>query len=219
MPHAPVRNVIATTAAVALLALGGASVASPSSSSPAWVTTAKKQLAVLKVAPAASMTGYSRDRFGPAWADVNHNGCDTRNDILKRDLTKIVFKAGSTCTVQLGTRRDPYTGKTIHFVRGVGTSTLVQIDHVVALGDAWQTGAASWTDARRLLYANDPVVLLAVDGQANEAKGDDDASEWLPPRKAYDCRYVAKQITIKKKYGLWVTSAEHDAMQATLAGC
>jgi hypothetical protein len=94
---------------------------------------------------------------------------------------------------------DPYTGKVIHFVRGVKTSTAVQIDHVVALGNAWRTGAAKWTDAKRLRYANDPVVLLAVDGPQNESKGDDDASEWLPPRKAYDCRYVAKQITIKTK--------------------
>ena len=165
------------------------------------------------------MTGYSRDKFGEPWADVDHNGCDTRNDILKRDLKKIVFKAGSSCLVQTGVLADPYTGKIINFVRGVKTSTAVQIDHVVALGDAWRTGAAKWTDAKRLRYANDPVVLLAVDGPPNEAKGDDDASQWLPPRKAYDCRYVAKQITIKTKYVLWVTAAERSAMATTLKTC
>ena len=99
------------------------------------------------------------------------------------------------------------------------TSTAVQIDHVVALGDAWRTGAAKWTAAKRLRYANDPVVLLAVDGPQNEAKGDDDASEWLPPRKAYDCTYVAKQITIKTRYALWVTATERSAMAATLKTC
>jgi hypothetical protein len=107
----------------------------------------------------------------------------------------------------------------IHFVRGVKTSTAVQIDHVVALGDAWRPGAAKWTAAKRLRYANDPVVLLAVDGPSNESKGDDDASEWLPPRKEYDCKYVAKQITIKTKYALWVTPAERDALGATLKTC
>ncbi len=165
------------------------------------------------------MTGYSRAKFGPAWEDVDHNGCDTRNDILKRDLRKIVFKAGSSCLIQTGVLADPYTGKIINFVRGVKTSTAVQIDHVVALADAWRTGAATWIAAKRLRYANDPVVLLAVDGPQNEAKGDDDASQWLPPRKAYDCRYVAKQITIKTKYILWVTPAERTAMSGVLETC
>jgi Protein of unknown function (DUF1524) len=187
--------------------------------SPQWVVTAERALALLKVEPEGSMAGYSRDRFGPAWQDVDHNGCDTRNDILNRDLTNKTWKDSKHCEVATGTLHEPYTGKTIHFVRGVATSAAVQIDHVVALGDAWVTGAKAWTAAKRLQYANDPVVLLAVDGPANEAKGDDDASEWLPPRKAYDCRYVAKQITIKSKYRLWVTQAEHDAMAAQLARC
>jgi Protein of unknown function (DUF1524) len=165
------------------------------------------------------MTGYSRAKFGDPWVDVDHNGCDTRNDILHRDLTHIVYKQGSTCLIASGTLKDPYTGKTIHFVRGVTTSSAVQIDHVVALGDAWRTGAATWTANKRLRYANSPVVLLAVDGPQNEAKGDDDASEWLPPRKAYDCKYVAKQITIKTTYGLWVTPSEHSAMTAVLSAC
>ena len=104
-------------------------------------------------------------------------------------------------------------------MRGVKTSSAVQIDHVVALGDAWRTRAAKWTTKKRLSYANDRVVLLAVDGPQNEAKGDDDASEWLPPRKAYDCKYVAKQTTIKTKYGLWVTPAERAAIGAVLNGC
>ena len=164
------------------------------------------------------MTGYDRDKFGPPWEDVDGNGCDTRNDILKRDL-KRCLQGRLELPVQTGTLNDPYTGKIINFVRGVKTSTAVQIDHVVALGDAWRTGAAKWTAAKRLRYANDPVVLLAVDGPQNESKGDDDASQWLPPRKAYDCRYVAKQITIKTKYVLWVTAAERSAMATTLKTC
>jgi hypothetical protein len=210
-------------AAVLLIALQGARQASAVKShaaktSPAWVNTALNRLDAMKVKPAASMSGYSRDQFGPAWADANHNGCDTRNDILRRDLKDETFKDAKHCVVLTGTLRDPYTGQTIHFVRGIKTSSAVQIDHVVALADAWRTGAASWKPPRRLAYANDPVVLLAVDGPQNEAKGDDDASEWQPP-SPYKCRYVAKQVAVNTKYTMWVTPAEHDAMQARLTSC
>jgi Protein of unknown function (DUF1524) len=180
---------------------------------------AVRRLARLLVRPAGSMSGYGRDKFGPAWEDVNDNGCDTRNDILRRDLTRIVLEPGSTGTVLRGRLHDPYTGETIAFLRGVGTSTEVQIDHVVALGDAWMSGAASWTATRRLDYANDPLVLLAVDGPENEAKGDDDASEWLPPNRAYDCAYVKQQIAIKTKYQLAVSPAEKLALSRTLKSC
>lgn len=186
---------------------------------PGWLQSARLQLAHLPVRAAAPMTGYSREQFGPAWQDVDGNHCDTRDDILRRDLKQIVSKAGSRCVVARGTLHDPYTGKTIAFVRGVGTSTAVQIDHVVALGDAWRTGAAAWAPARRLGYANSRLVLLAVDGPANEAKGDDDASEWLPPQVTYRCRYVARQLSIKTHFRLWLTSSEHAAVAAVLAAC
>jgi len=165
------------------------------------------------------MAGYSRSKFGPAWADVDRNGCDTRNDILRRDLVSRVLSAGSRCIVQRGILHDPYTGRTIRFVRGVRTSSAVQIDHVVALAAAWRTGAKGWSARKRLLYANDPVVLLAVDGPTNAKKGDRDASQWLPPRQAFDCRYVAKQIAIKQKWGLWVTRPEDQAMARVLSRC
>jgi hypothetical protein len=185
---------------------------------PAWVNAALNKLETLNVKPGASMSGYSRDQFGAAWADVNHNDCNTRNDTLRRDLKNETFKDAKHCIVLSGTLHDPYTGQTIHFVRGAKTSSAVQIDHVVALADAWRTGAATWKPSRRLAYANDPVVLLAVDGPANNAKGDDDASEWQP-KSAYKCRYVAKQVAIKTKYSLWVTAAEHDAIQQRLTSC
>jgi hypothetical protein len=190
-----------------------------SAARPAWLSLALKQLSQLAVKPAGSMKGYSRARFGPAWQDVDHNHCNTRDDILKRDLEQITLKAGSTCVVQSGILHDFYTGTTIRFLRGIRTSTAVQIDHVVALADAWRTGANAWTAARRLAYANTPTVLLAVDGPANEAKGDSDASEWLPTRRAFDCRYIAKQIAIKTMFSLWLTPSEHDAMAARLAHC
>jgi len=177
-------------------------------------------LATLTVKGRAPMTGYDRARFGQAWADVDRNGCDTRNDVLRRDLTAYTLKAGTHgCLVLKGTLHDPYTGHTIAFVRGPGTSSAVQIDHVVALGDAWQKGAQPWSTAKRTAFANDPLNLLAVDGPTNLRKSDSDAATWLPPRKAGRCAYVARQISVKHKYGLWVTEAERGAMARVLQAC
>jgi hypothetical protein len=175
-------------------------------------------LAGLAVKGRAPMTGYSRARFGPAWFDEDHNGCDTRNDILRRDLSHEVLRAGG-CLVQSGTFTEPYSGRPMSFERGAATSGLVQIDHVVALGDAWQTGAQQMSAATRQAYANDPLVLLAVSGVLNDRKGDADAASWLPPNKAFRCTYVARQIAIKARYRLWVTPAEKSAMAGTLATC
>jgi Protein of unknown function (DUF1524) len=181
-------------------------------------TTAVALLASVLVKPALPITGYNRTGdFGTAWLDEDHNGCDTRDDILSRDLTAAT-RAGS-CRVLTGTLVSPYTGATIHFVRGVKTSALVQIDHLVALGDAWETGAQALTQAERLDLANDPLELLAVDGRSNDEKSDKDASQWLPPNASFDCAYVARQISVKVTYSLWVTPAEHDAMAAVLAQC
>jgi hypothetical protein len=164
------------------------------------------------------MTGYARVAdFGEAWIDVDHNGCDTRNDILARDLTDIT-KSGS-CKVLSGKLVSPYTGGVIQFLRGESTSALVQIDHMVSLGDAWQTGAQQLTEAQRISLANDPLNLVAVDGKSNDQKGDGDAATWLPPNKAYRCTYVEHQVAVKATYGLWMTQAEHDAIARILAGC
>lgn len=178
-------------------------------------TAVMKTLVVKGRAP---KTGYSRAQFGAAWVDVDHNGCDTRNDILRRDLTSVVYRAG-TCVVLTGVLHDPYGGKTINFRRGATTSSAVQIDHVVPLSDAWQKGAFAWTITKRIALANDPLELLAVDGPLNNQKSDSDAASWLPPNKAFRCRYVARQIAVKAKYGIWVTTAERDAFGRVLAGC
>jgi hypothetical protein len=172
-------------------------------------------LATLKVRPGGTLLGYSREQFGPAWQDVDHNGCDTRNDILARDMTQVVRPRG--CQVMSGTLADPYTGKTIVWVRGP-QSIRVQIDHVVALADAWRTGAAELTPGERLAFANDPLNLLAVDGPTNEAKGDKDASAWLP-RASFRCTYVLGQVQVKRKYRLWVTPSEQKSMSDVLRTC
>ncbi|AMB59202.1 hypothetical protein AWU67_10370 [Microterricola viridarii] len=185
---------------------------------PAASGTALEQLGTLPVKGRAPKTGYDRTvSFGTAWRDVDQNGCDTRNDVLARDLTAIDRPAG--CRVLSGRLADPYTGTTIDFVRGQGTSQAVQIDHVVALMNAWETGAQQLTVERRTELANDPLNLLAVEGRANSQKGAGDAATWLPPSKGYRCEYVARQVAVKANYNLWVTQAEHDAIEGVLAGC
>ena len=190
------------------------------SSSTASASTAEELLNSLAVKGRAPKTGYTRAQFGATWADVNKNGCDTRNDILKRDLTNIVFRVKThDCVVESGTLLDPYSGTTINFVKGVTSSMEVQIDHVVALSNAWQTGAFKLTLEKRTAFANDPDNLLAVQGRLNSQKGDGDAATWLPPLKSIRCAYVTKQIIVKAKYGLWVTAPEKAAMLNVLSKC
>lgn len=187
------------------------------------VDRAVADLASLPVKGRAPKTGYARARFGKAWDDAvdvqfGRNGCRTREDILRRDLTGITVHADG-CRVLAGMLADPYTGTIIPFTRGEDTSARVQIDHVVALSDAWQKGAAGLTATERIAFANDPRNLQAVSGTVNQRKSDGDAATWLPPNKAYRCTYVSRQIEVKKSYGLWVTPAERDAMRRVLASC
>lgn len=188
--------------------------------SAAGASRALVQLDTIPVKGRAPKTGYSRDEFGPAWSDVDHNGCDTRNDILARDLIDKTFKPGTNnCVVARGTLADKYTGTTIKFMRGQDTSSKVQIDHVVPLSDAWQKGAQQLSQDQREELANDPLNLMAADGPTNAAKGDSDAATWLPPNKAFRCEYVARQTSVKAKYSLWVTQSEHDVIARILDGC
>ncbi|WP_030193901.1 HNH endonuclease family protein [Streptomyces sp. NRRL S-87] len=170
----------------------------------------------LAVKGRAPRTGYSRDAFGAAWLDTDANGCGTRDDILRRDLTGTRFKDGH-CKVASGVlEKDPYTGRRLEFARG---RSAIDVDHVVALSDAWQKGARGWDRGKRVAFANDPLNLVAVDAAANRGKGDGDTATWLPANRAYRCPYVAAQVAVKAKYGLWVTAAERDAMKRVLAGC
>lgn len=208
--------------APAVTRTASASTTSTSTVSTALPGTAAAALAELPRKGRAPRTGYTRAQFGQAWTDDvavtgGHNGCDTRNDILRRDLTSVRLAPGG-CRVLSGVLDDPYTGARIAFTRGPGTSSRVQIDHVVALADAWQKGAQQLSAARRTELANDPVNLLAVDGPTNVRKGAGDAATWLP-KATFRCAYVARQIAVKRTYGLWVTVAEGDAMARVLASC
>ncbi len=177
-----------------------------------------KAIETLAVKGRAPKTGYARSAFGPAWADVDRNGCDTRNDILKRDLTQITFRAKTKdCIVEIGILTDPFSGGSINFQRGIRTSALVQIDHVVALSNAWQTGIFKSDLATRKSFANDPLNLLAVKGSLNSQKRDGDAATWLPPNKPFRCDYVSRQVEVKVKYNLWLTRAEKEAILRILS--
>ena len=183
----------------------------------------RAQLAGLPVKGWDRMTDFSRYRFGEPWSDdVNvefgHNGCNTRDDILRRDLTDLVVRPG-TCYAQSGVLIDPYTGESIAFVRGPQTSDAVQIDHLVSLSDAWYKGAREWDDRHRRDFANDPRNLLAVGAKANFDKAFRDANAWLPPNQAFRCEFVARQVAVKAAYRLWVSANEKRAMAAVLDQC
>jgi hypothetical protein len=198
--------------------------------SPTWTPTptpsfdrARAQLVALPVKGWDRGQDFQRWRFGKAWSDdVNvefgHNGCNTRDDILRRDLANLVVRP-ATCYAQTGTLHDPYTGATIDFVRGPDTSNGIEIDHVVLLADAWYKGARSWDPQRRLDFANDPRNLLAVSPKANFDKAFRDAAAWLPPDAAFRCDFVARQIEVKSAYGLWLSAKEEKAMADVLAHC
>ena len=188
----------------------------PATNAQADTTDALTALNKLEVKGRAPKTGYTRSQF-PHWSDPDRNGCDARNDTLKRDLTNITFKAGTRdCKVIAGQLLDPFSGKVITFST---TKVVIDIDHVVALSNAWQTGAAYFDKNTRLLIANDPINLLAVDAKLNRQKGDGDAATWLPPNKSFRCEYVARQVAVKSKYKLWVTEPEKVAITNILSSC
>jgi hypothetical protein len=184
---------------------------------------ARALLADLPVKGWDRQSDFARYRFGEPWSDdVNvefgHNGCNTRDDILRRDLTELVVRPG-TCYAQSGVLTDPYTGESIAFVRGPDTSDAVQIDHLVSLSDAWYKGAREWDEQRRRDFANDPRNLEAVGGKANFDKAFRDAAGWLPPNTAYRCEFVTRQVEVKAAYRLWVSAKEKQAMADVLGGC
>lgn len=163
---------------------------------------------------------YDRDLFGQAWSDIDRNGCDTRNDILGRDLLDPVFKPGTRdCKVLSGTLIDPYDGTAVSFVSGSDTSRLVQIDHVVALGWAWHHGAWAWTDEQRLMFANDPANLVAASEETNQSKSDAGPGEWLPPERELRCGYVEQFVGVVSAYGLGVGEADRAAAETILLAC
>ncbi len=169
---------------------------------------------------------YRRAAFGDAWDDGNdapggHNGCDTRNDILNRDLIDKTYVAIKRCpqAVATGTLRDPYTDLPVAFVRGNQIGAAVQIDHIVPLALAWDLGARTWTDALRLRFANDPANLIAVEGQANQDKGDAEPARWMPPNHAFWCQYAVQFAAVLRGYALPVDTPSATVLRDAAATC
>ncbi|MFE4454284.1 HNH endonuclease family protein [Streptomyces sp. NPDC056796] len=210
---------VAALALTGALALSGCEVTdgpADTAPGPAAAGSALQASDGLPVKGRAPKTGYERGAFGSGWIDTDHNGCGTRDDILAEQLDDVSRDADG-CKVLRGVLDpEPYTGGRVTFQRG---RSKIDIDHLVALSDAWQKGAQKWSDAKRRAFANDPLNLVAADSSTNRSKGDGDTATWLPPNTAYRCTYVAGQVAVKKKYGLWVTQAEKDAMTKVLKDC
>lgn len=172
----------------------------------------------LEIKGRAPKTGYNRtEEFYKSWPLIN--GCSLRQIVIKRELGDTAQIAENGCDVVAGNFKEPYTGSEMVFYQKSDLSEKIQIDHIVALSDAWQKGAQYQTKEERYALATDPLNLIAVDASANKQKSDGDAATWLPKNKAFRCQYVARQVSVKYKYGLWVTQAEHDAISNVLTNC
>ena len=188
-------------------------------------TAAAAALTTLPVAEKTALDGYERGCgegegcvFGPAWADVDRNGCDQRNDVLHRDLTGVQVREGThDCVVIAGVLDDPYTGESVAFEKA--DAALVPIDHVVPLAAAWVQGASAWPVEQRQAFANDLTNLMATTRAENSAKGDSTADEWVPSDPTYGCSYATVVITVKNRYTLAVTPPEAAALESLLATC
>lgn len=195
-------------------------VAAPVAPDPSASSEALTQLAALPLTdPSVPRPDYVRDLFGERWTDVDGNGCNQRNDVLARDLESYALFPDRHCIVQTGVLADPYTGATIAFQHGEQTSQAVQIDHLIPLALAWRSGAWAWTPERRLQFANDTSLLLAVEGQINQSRSDSDLDEWLPPVEAVHCSYVITIVDGLARYELSITESAMAAAEAVLIGC
>ncbi|WP_149828695.1 HNH endonuclease family protein [Streptomyces tailanensis] len=183
---------------------------------------ARKLIEELSTKGRGPKTGYDRDEFGYAWMDtadgvpLARNGCDTRNDLIRRDGQNLRFRAGSDCVVIAMTLDDPYTGTIIEWRKQKATE--VQIDHVVPLSYSWQMGSSRWPEAKRKQLANDVLNLIPVQGRANSAKGDSGPASWLPPSKPIRCAYAVRFAQVAIKYEMPVTAADKQMMLRQCGG-
>lgn len=177
-------------------------------------------LPAIGIGESLAPTPYDREVFGQQWLDVDRNGCDTRNDILRRDLENLVVKEGTQgCVAYSGRFMDPYTAQEFVFERGSGNAGELHVDHVVALSDAWHKGAGNWTDERRAEFANDPMNLLVTFGEVNMAKGGRDAGSWVPPNELAGCGFAVHVVWVKERYDLAVSIDESSTLRDLLATC
>ncbi|MFE1317338.1 HNH endonuclease family protein [Kitasatospora phosalacinea] len=213
MPNRFLRR-FAAVAATSVLAAGAVTASSGTAQAalptPVSAATARSYLTQLSV-KTENRTGYSRDLF-PHWITIS-GACNTRETVLKRDGSGVV--TDSSCAATSGSWYSPYDGATWH------AASDLDIDHVVPLAEAWDSGASAWTTAQRQAFANDLTrpQLIAVTDSVNQAKGDKDPAEWLPSVTGYRCTYARAWVQVKYYYKLSVDSAEKTALTNLLNGC
>lgn len=192
----------------------------PAAESPEVAERSRVLLEALPIGNGSAVAPYDRDAFGQQWADTDRNGCDTRNDILRRDLIDVVVKPGTHgCVAYSGAFVDPYSGRTMHFERGAGNAGELHIDHIVSLSNAWHRGAAAWSAEQRLEFANDPSNLVVTFGDINMGKGAGDAGSWLPVDSGMHCGFAVNVIEVKDTYGLAVSTEERAGLNEALGTC
>ncbi|MFT3661731.1 MAG: HNH endonuclease family protein [Gordonia sp. (in: high G+C Gram-positive bacteria)] len=216
----------AATAVITAAGIGWRDTAPPSIDL-ARVTAARAALGALVVVEhrLPRSVEYRREAFGPAWSDAAGvgeagNGCDTRNDVLARDLAVVKSTTAATCSaaVASGRFRSPYTGREIVFTRGRG-STAVHIDHIVPLSYAWDMGASAWSPPVRLAFANDPANLVAVDAASNQTKSDLEPGRWMPELRGFWCQYAIAFVTVSAAYALPVDVRSRAVLSEALEDC
>lgn len=177
-------------------------------------------LTVIEDGTSLAQTPYDRDHFGQRWADVDRNGCDTRNDTLRRDLDELVVRQGTQgCVAQSGVLVDPYSGGEFVFERGSAHAGELHVDHIVALADAWHKGAEGWSEEERTWFANDPMNLVVTFGQVNQGKGASDAGSWVPPDQDAWCGFAVHVVWVKEQYALVVAADEAVVLEELLGTC
>ncbi|WP_181009870.1 HNH endonuclease family protein [Ornithinimicrobium sufpigmenti] len=177
-------------------------------------------LTVIDDGTSLARTAYDRDFFGQRWLDVDRNGCDTRNDTLRRDLDDLAVREGTQgCVAQSGVLVDAYTGEEFVFERGTAHAGELHVDHIVALSDAWHKGAEGWSEDRRAEFANDPTNLVVTFGPVNLSKGANDAASWVPPDEDAWCGFAVHVVWVKEEYDLAVTEDEVDSLGQLLSTC
>lgn len=220
-------GLVVFAAVAVVVAFGVGPVREPHPVPAAQVDAARRAFGGLRVIGARPPhdSGYQREAFGSAWTDDTQaagagNGCDTRNDILARDVRVSGLTSASTCprAVAAGVLTSPYTGRPVVFERGRGSSA-IQIDHIVPLSYAWDMGASRWDADRRATFANDPSNLVAVDGASNQTKSDAEPARWMPTLRSFHCQYAVQFVTVLARYGLPVDAPSKTALGRALESC
>lgn len=207
------RHLVASIVTLALVALLTTALPQPAGAYPPDLPSkavAQAELDGLTVRAESAPGPYDRDLF-PHWTSVD--GCTTRETVLQRDGDGV--EVGSDCYPTSGTWYSEYDGET-------RTSPAdLHIDHVVALSEAWDSGAGEWTTDRREDFANDLTgpQLIAVTAEVNISKSDHDPAEWVPPLASKRCAYAKMWIHTKARWDLSVDSAEKSALQPLLDTC